>query len=55
MAAILGCPFCVDAFEREDAPWELAVTLGDISVDDEPLNGEWDDDYSALGPYYEPD
>lgn len=25
------CPDCLDAFEREDAPWELAVTLGDIN------------------------
>ena len=21
------CPDCLDAFEREDAPWEFAVTL----------------------------
>jgi len=49
------CDFCIDAFECEDAPWELAVTLGDINVDDEPLHGEWDDGCLALGPYYEPD
>jgi hypothetical protein len=26
------CFDCLDAFEREDAPWELAVTLGDIDL-----------------------
>ena len=24
------CPFCLDAFEREDAPWKYAVAMGDI-------------------------
>lgn len=28
------CAFCLDAFECHDAPWELAVTLGDINPRD---------------------
>lgn len=28
------CPDCIYSFERDDAPEELAITLGDVSVDD---------------------
>jgi hypothetical protein len=28
------CSDCLDAFEREDAPWEFLVTMGDITVNE---------------------
>ena len=38
------CPFCLDAFEREDAPWEFAVTMGDIDPKELPY-GLTDEEY----------
>jgi len=31
-----NCADCVDTFEQDDAPEELAITLGDMSIDDYP-------------------
>jgi hypothetical protein len=51
LGAVFGvfgvCSDCLDAYECEDAPWELAVTLGDINVDDEDLRPGFEDDYET--------